>query len=87
VSLVQGLRKKRIDVSSHETLKSAPRGYPPDHPRIELLRMKGLTAWKEWPVGAWLATPSPKRRIVEFLRATGPLREWLDGKVGAAGAR
>ncbi len=84
VGLVQGLRKKRIEVSSHETLKSAPRGYPPDHPRIELLRMKGLTAWKEWPVGAWLATPSPKGRIVEFLRATGPLREWLDGKVGAA---
>jgi hypothetical protein len=48
--------------------------------------MKGLTAWKEWPVGAWLATPSPKRRIVEFLRATAPLREWLNGKAGTADA-
>ena len=58
LDLVEGLRKKHIEVSSHEALKSAPRGYPKDHPRIDLLRLKGLTAWKEWPVGAWLATPS-----------------------------
>ena len=83
LDLVEGLRKKHIEVSSHEALKSAPRGYPKDHPRIDLLRLKGLTAWKEWPVGAWLATPSSKRRIVEFLRETAPLREWLDGNVGA----
>ena len=84
VALVRDLRAKRIQVSAHETLKSAPRGYPSDHPRIELLRYKGLTAWKEWPVGPWLATAAPKRRVAEFLRATAPLRAWLDGNVGAA---
>lgn len=83
VSLVRELRAKRIEVSSHESLKSAPRGYPKDHPRIDLLRHKGLTAWKEWPTGAWLATSSPKRRIAEFLRASAPLREWLDRNAGA----
>jgi uncharacterized protein (TIGR02453 family) len=80
--LLKELRRKRIQVSAHETLKSAPRGYPNDHPRIELLRYKGLTAWKEWPVGSWLATATPKGRIVDFLRATTPLRAWLDGNVG-----
>jgi len=84
VGLVKDLRAKRIRVSARETLKSAPRGYASDHPRIELLRHKGLTAWKEWPVGAWLASAAPKRRIAEVLRATAPLREWLDQNVGAA---
>jgi len=84
LGLVNGLRKKRIQVSALETLKSAPRGYAADHPRIDLLRYKGLTAWQEWPVGAWLATAAPKRRIVDLLRATDPLRKWLDSNVGAA---
>jgi uncharacterized protein (TIGR02453 family) len=86
LGLVRNLEKKRIEVSARETLKSAPRGYAGDHPRIELLRHKGLTAWREWPVGAWLGTASSKRRIVEFLRATAPLRKWLDDHVGPSGA-
>ena len=83
VKLVKELRGKGIGVSARETLKSAPRGYASDHPRIELLRHKGLTAWKEWPVGTWLATAAPKRRIADVLRATAPLRTWLDQNVGA----
>jgi len=82
--LLKDLRSKRIEVSARETLKSAPRGYPSDHPRIDLLRHKGLTAWKEWPVGTWLATSASKRRIVDVLRATAPLRKWLDSNVGTA---
>jgi uncharacterized protein (TIGR02453 family) len=82
VRLLQDLRKKRIEISARETLKSAPRGYTSDHPRIDLLRYKGITAWKEWPVGSWLSTAGCKRRIVEFLHATAPLRGWLDAHVG-----
>jgi uncharacterized protein (DUF2461 family) len=77
-NLVRTLRAKRIDVSGHDALKTAPRGYAKDHPRIDLLRQKGLVAWREWPVGPWLATKQPKRRIVDFLHATEPLRAWLD---------
>ncbi len=80
--LVEALRSKHMEISARQTLKSAPRGYPSDHPRIELLRYKGLTAWMEWPVGAWLATTAPKRRVVGFLRATAPLRQWVDDNVG-----
>ena len=87
VSIVGDLRRKHISVSAHEILKSSPRGYPGDHPRIELLRHKGLIAWKEWPVGGWLATAGAKRRVVDLLRATGPLRRWLDEHVrGAEGS-
>jgi uncharacterized protein (TIGR02453 family) len=52
------LRKQDIDVHGRDSLKTAPRGYPADHPRIEFLRYKGLVAWKEWPAGPWLATPA-----------------------------
>ncbi len=84
LGLVAGLRKRRITVTAHEILKSAPRGYRSDHPRIEMLRHKGLTAWKEWSVGQWLDTTAPKRRIVDFLRDVGAFREWLDSNVGMA---
>jgi uncharacterized protein (TIGR02453 family) len=84
VRLVEALRKKGIVVSAHDVLKTAPRGYPADHPRIELLRHKGLSAWKEWPVGAWLGTAAAKKRIIEVLRASAPLRRWVDANVGVA---
>ncbi len=84
LDLVKRLQRKGIRVSAHETLKSAPRGYAKDHPRIELLRYKGLTAWREWPVGPWLASAASKQRIVEVLRATAPLRQWLGSNVAAA---
>ena len=80
--LVADLRKKKVEVSAHESLKTAPKGYPKDHPRIELLRQKGLIAWKQWPVGPWLGTKQAKSRVMEFLHAAEPLREWLRTNVG-----
>jgi len=73
-----------IEVSGHEVLKTAPKGYPKDHPRIDLLRNKGLVTWKQWPVGAWLGTRKAKDRVVAFLDTSRPLNRWLDAHVGAA---
>jgi uncharacterized protein (TIGR02453 family) len=82
--IIVALEKKGISVSSHEVLKTAPRGYPKDHPRIDLLRNKDLVCWQEWPVGPWLATTKPKQRIVQFFRATAPLNDWLATHVGSS---
>ncbi len=82
VTLVGALRKAGIDVAAHDTLKTAPRGYPKDHPRIELLRHKGLIAWKQWPVAAWMGTAKAKQRVVDVLIAARPLNAWLDKNVG-----
>jgi uncharacterized protein (TIGR02453 family) len=71
-----------LEATGHGVLKTAPKGYPKDHPRIELLRYKGLVAWREWPAGAWLGTPRSKDRVVEFLRLANPLNEWLRIEVG-----
>ena len=82
VEVCAALRKARIDVTARETLKTAPKGYPKDHPRIDLLRHKGLIAWKEWPVAAWMGTAKAKGRIIDFLIAARPLCHWLDTHVG-----
>jgi len=76
------LGKAAIDVTGHDTLKTAPKGYPKDHPRIELLRYKGLIAWKQWPVAAWMGTANARQRIIDFLVAARPLTGWLDTNVG-----
>ena len=76
------VEKAGIGVSGRDTLKSAPRGYPADHPRIGLLRHKGLVAWQQRPAGAWLGTAEAKDRVVTFLRTTRPLSEWLADRVG-----
>src|ERR1700677_912151 len=76
--VVADLDKAGVAVHGHGVLKSAPRGYSADHPRIELLRYKGITAWQQWPVEPWLETASAKDRIVQFFRTTCALRDWLD---------
>jgi uncharacterized protein (TIGR02453 family) len=80
--IAAGLRKAKIDVVGHDTLKTAPKGYPKDHPRIDLLRNKGLIAWKQWPVAAWMGTAKAKQRVVDFFVAARPLTHWLDTNVG-----
>ena len=80
--LVAEARGAGLDVSGHGELKTAPRGYPKDHPRIELLRYKGLVTWREWPAGAWLGTKKAKDRVAEFFRLSRPLNQWLRTNVG-----
>jgi uncharacterized protein (TIGR02453 family) len=86
VGIVDRLRAARIEVTGHGVLKSAPRGYPKDHPRIELMRFKGLIAWREWPAGPWLETRRARTRVVEFFRLSKPLSDWLLKHVGASDA-
>jgi len=83
-SLVAERRKAGVEVSARQSLKSPPRGYPKDHPRIELLRLKGLHTWKEWPASAWLGTRRVETRVVEMLRGAKPLITWLDTNVGSS---
>ena len=82
VDLVDATRATGAEVTARESLKTAPRGYPKDHPRIELLRQKGLIVWREWPVAAWLSTRRAETRVVDLLRSSRPIVGWLDEHVG-----
>ncbi|BBX54197.1 DUF2461 domain-containing protein [Mycolicibacterium poriferae] len=81
-AIVADLHRAGYQTMAHEVLKTAPRGFPKDHPRIELLRHKGIAMMKSWPVGAWLGTRKAKDRVVTALRAAAPLNEWLNRHVG-----
>jgi uncharacterized protein (TIGR02453 family) len=84
--IVAEAAKRGISVHGTGVLKTAPRGYPKDHPRLELLRYKGLIAWQEWPAADWLDSPggktSAKTSVADFLRASEPLQAWLGKHVG-----
>ncbi|MBG0562717.1 DUF2461 domain-containing protein [Actinoplanes aureus] len=82
IELIAAIEKAGIGVHGHGSLKTVPRGYPKDHPRVDLLRHKGLTTWQEWRPAAWMGTAAAKDRVVKFLRASRPLRDWLDHHVG-----
>lgn len=71
-----------LEVTSHDAVKTAPRGYAKDHPRIGLLRMKGCIAWREWEIGAWLDSAEAKDRVLGFMDTAKPLVRWLDDNVG-----
>ena len=81
-AIVAALHKAGYETMAHEVLKTAPRGVAKDHPRIDLLRHKGIAMMKTWPVGAWLGTAKSKDRVVTALRAAVPLGDWLARYVG-----
>ncbi|HXJ70013.1 MAG TPA: DUF2461 domain-containing protein [Verrucomicrobiae bacterium] len=82
--IVATARKQGMEVTAHDTLKTAPKGYDKDHPRVELLRMKGLITWKQWEPAAWLSTKKAKDRVVTFLEDSKPLMTWLHRHVGGS---
>ena len=64
-------------------LKTAPRGYPKDHPRIELLRRKRHMASQSLEPGPWLHTPAAKNRVADAWRRMTPLLTWLERHAAA----
>jgi uncharacterized protein (DUF2461 family) len=64
-------------------LVGRPRGCPPDHPLLHLLRLRGLHVDRSWPAGAWLGTGDVVlQRVRGAWRAARPLAAWLDVHVG-----
>src|SRR6185437_1520999 len=86
-AVVELLRAAGVEVHGHGTLKSAPRGYSADHPRIELLRHKGLTTWQHWNPSPWLSSPAALVQVREFFRASEEFCDWLTSHVGDLFAR
>ena len=76
------LVKKGYSMGAMSELKTAPRGYPKDHPRIELLRRKGLTAFMSWPPQQWLHTKAVIKKVRDGWNGAAALNDWLDAHVG-----
>lgn len=80
-SLLQSLRRKRFEVLG-ERVKTTPRGYPSDHPRIEMLRHKELMVIRDFGDPSWLGTTRALARVRDTWRTVRPLNEWVDAHVG-----
>jgi uncharacterized protein (TIGR02453 family) len=65
-----------------ERLKTRPRGVDPEHPRLDLLRHKGLYGHRSWPPDDVLHEAGALVRVVATWRSVRPLVEWLDDHVG-----
>jgi uncharacterized protein (TIGR02453 family) len=70
---VERVRAAGYEIAAHESLKTAPRGYPKDHPRIDLLRNKGLTVGRTFVPARWLHTRAAYDRIVRVWRDAAPV--------------
>ena len=80
-AIVAGLERDGVEIHGHGSLKSAPRGYPADHPRIELLRHKGLTTWRHWNPSPALSTPAAAGNVVELFRTSAAFCDWLNSHI------
>ena len=65
-----------------EQLKTRPRGVDPEHPRLEVMRRKGLYGHRGWPPDDVLHEAGALERVVATWRVVRPLVEWLDDHVG-----
>jgi uncharacterized protein (TIGR02453 family) len=60
-----------------DRLKTTPRGYDADHPRIELLRHKTLTVGRDLGFGPEISTPALLDLVRKDWRAYRPLVDWV----------
>ena len=79
--IVDGL-SKRYSIGAISELKTAPRGFPKDHPRIELIRRKGLLMSKDFGAPKWIHTKQAAKKIRDVWAAADEMNAWLDAHVG-----
>ncbi len=60
-----------------ETLRTSPRGYDADHPRIALLRHKSMTLGKSYGFAPVIHSPELVDRVRADWRTARPFVEWV----------
>lgn len=83
VDIVNTLLDNGFDIGG-DVLATRPRGIPADHPRLELLRHRTLTASRDHGAPDWLESDEVADRVRADWAAMRPLIEWCDQYVGAS---
>jgi uncharacterized protein (TIGR02453 family) len=77
-----GQRDFEVGHGMSEPLKTAPRGYPKDHPRVALLRQKAVSAHRRL-TGTGLRDGAAVRQfVVGTFDACEPLNDWIKSNIG-----
>jgi uncharacterized protein (TIGR02453 family) len=80
-AILAGLRDAGLSIGG-DRLKTRPRGVPADHPRVDLLRHRSLTAGRDWPAGPVLHTREALSMVRQTWRQLKPLCDWFGEHVG-----
>lgn len=81
------LARRGFPLEEGAPVRTAPRGWSRDHPRIDLIRRTNLIVARAYEPEAWLHTPRCREVVVEGWRTVLLWNTWLDAHVGtAAGA-
>jgi uncharacterized protein (TIGR02453 family) len=81
-AIIAALRRKGYTVATHESSAGPPRGYPADHPRIELLKMKDIHAGRMLEPAA-LSTPKALAHVRKVMTDLKPFSAWMKTYVAA----
>lgn len=81
ISLLESLRASGYEVVS-DHVRTTPKGYRADHPRIEALRFKDLMLITAHGAPAWLGTERVLDAVATSWRQVRPLVEWATAHVG-----
>ena len=68
-----------------EKVRTTPRGWAAEHPRIDLLRHKSLFVGRSYGFEPFVHTPELLDRVRDDWRRLRPLVQWLTARVGALG--
>jgi uncharacterized protein (TIGR02453 family) len=74
------LEKAGFEVGG-DRLKTSPRGYDADHPRIELLRHRSLTVGKDYGFQPIIHTPELLDAVRADWAAARPLVDWVSARL------
>lgn len=80
-SILAALEKAGFTVGG-ERLKTTPRGYDADHPRIELLRHKSLTVGKDYGFAPLIHSAELVDAVRADWQACRPLVDWVSERLG-----
>lgn len=83
VALLDELRSAGFELLRDGALKTAPRGYRADHPRLELLQLKRLAVGTHEPPADWMWTPDAYDIIADGWRTVSIWCAWLTETLGA----
>ena len=81
-TLITKLRKAGYEVGGHDDYKRVPKPYTDDHPRADLLKLRGLTASPGGIPRGMLHDTKLAPWLAKHGKAIAPLVKWLDKNVG-----
>lgn len=81
-ALTGELVRAGYSLGAHDELKTAPRGFAKDHPRIGMLRRSGLMAFRSWPPAMWMHSRKAASTVRDTWETSGALCAWLEATVG-----